>query len=216
MTHKGSVGLVDDTPTGHYFDVTPAATSSPRTVSLVLPDLTIDLTSDRGVFSGGQIDPGTRLLLLEAPRPDSAADTLLDLGCGYGAIATALAMRAPHATVWAVDVNERALELTRANATRLGLGNVRASTPDAVPADVRFDGIWSNPPVRIGKHRLHGMLVRWIARLGPGAHAYLVVQKNLGADSLQRWLVEQGSPTTRLRSRAGYRLLDVTRGPDPA
>ena len=202
---------MDDTPSGHYFDVTPDAPSARRMVRLDLPDLSVQLTTDSGVFSGDRIDPGTRLLLLEAPMPSSPMSNVLDLGCGYGPIAVALAKRTPSTRVWAVDVNERGVSLTADNAARLGLDNVVASVPDQVPGDLGFDAIWSNPPVRIGKHALHELLLTWLRRLQSDGHAYLVVQKHLGADSLQRWLADRGWPTTRLRSRAGYRLLDVSR-----
>jgi 16S rRNA (guanine1207-N2)-methyltransferase len=216
MAAKGSVGAVaQDPPGGHYFDVTPTARSAPRTVRLDLPDLSVELSADRGVFSAGRVDPGTRLLLLEAPRPSSSMTDVLDLGCGYGPITVALATRAPNTTVWGVDINERALHLTAENATRLGLDNVRAVMPHDVPSHVQLDGIWSNPPVRIGKVALHELLVSWLDRLRSDAHAYLVVQKHLGADSLQRWLGERGWPTERRRSRAGYRLLDVAREQAP-
>jgi 16S rRNA (guanine1207-N2)-methyltransferase len=161
------------------------------------------------VFSRGDIDPGTKLLLLEAPAPSPAGDAL-DLGSGYGPIALTLAHRAPGATVWAVDVNRRARDLTAANADAAGLGNVRAVGPDDIPDDVRFTTIWSNPPIRIGKPALHDLLGRWLPRLSPDGRAVLVVQKHLGADSLARWLTDQGFPTTRLQSRAGYRLLEVS------
>jgi 16S rRNA (guanine1207-N2)-methyltransferase len=203
----------DETPASHYFDTTPTTASRPRRVTLTLPDLAVELAADTGVFSADRVDPGTRLLLLEAPRPAAGATDLLDLGCGYGAIAVTLAHRAPGATVWAVDVNERAVERTRENATALGCTNVRAMTPDAVPADVRFDEIWSNPPVRIGKQRLHELLRTWLARLRPDGHAYLVVQKHLGADSLQRWLEGEGWRAHRIVSRAGYRVFDAHRAP---
>jgi 16S rRNA (guanine1207-N2)-methyltransferase len=179
-------------------------------VTLSLPDVELALTTDRGVFGGSSVDPGTKFLLLDGPRPDPAeAGDLLDLGCGYGPIALTLATRAPGATVWAVDVNERARALCAANAEAAGLANVQVTAPDEVPADVRFAAIWSNPPIRIGKAALHELLLEWLGRLAPGAPAHLVVQKHLGSDSLARWLTEQGHPTTKLRSRAGYRLLDV-------
>ena len=134
---------------GHYFDPSPSTPSSPGRVELVLPDLHATLTTDRGVFGGGAIDPGTKLLLLEAPFPPAAtAGHLLDLGCGYGPIAVALGRRAPGATIWAVDVNERARALCAANAAAAGLTNVKVAAPDEVPADIAFDGIWSNPPLR--------------------------------------------------------------------
>jgi 16S rRNA G1207 methylase RsmC len=160
------------------------------------------------VFSRDGVDAGTKLLLLEAPAPSPAGD-LLDLGCGYGPIAVTLARRAPAATVWAVDVNRRALALAAANATRAGATNVRVAEPDEVPAEIRFATIWSNPPIRIGKDALHELLERWLARLAPDGCAVLVVQKHLGADSLVRWLESSGHPTSRLQSRMGYRLLGV-------
>jgi len=194
-------------PEGHYFDQDPAVASDRRTVPLVLPDLSVTLTTDRGVFGRDAVDPGTKLLLLEGPPPPAEGD-LLDLGCGYGPIAVALARRAPAARVWAVDVNRRALELCATNAEAAGV-EVRAATPDEVPTDVRFAGIWSNPPVRIGKGALHALLVTWLERLAPDGRAALVVHRHLGADSLARWLAEQGWPATRMGSRMGYRLLEV-------
>ena len=194
-------------PEGHYFDQDPAVASDRRTVPLVLPDLSVTLTTDRGVFGRDAVDPGTKLLLLEGPPPPAEGD-LLDLGCGYGPIAVALARRAPAARVWAVDVNRRALELCATNAEAAGV-EVHAATPDEVPTDVRFAGIWSNPPVRIGKGALHALLVTWLERLAPDGRAALVVHRHLGADSLARWLAEQGWPATRIGSRMGYRLLEV-------
>lgn len=194
----------------HYFDESPSAHSAPASVRLLLPDLDLELATDRGVFAGAGVDPGTKLLLLDGPRPAPDADgDLLDLGAGYGPIACALASWAPAATVWAVEVNERARSLCATNAETAGLGNVRVVAPDEVPGDLRFDGIWSNPPIRIGKAALHDLLALWLGRLASGAAARLVVQKHLGSDSLQRWLIEQGWPTTRLRSSAGYRILEV-------
>ena len=201
---------------GHYFDAAPTAASHPRMVPLVLPDLTVDLQTDRAVFSAEHIDPGTKYLLLEVPAPPVTGHTL-DLGCGYGPIAVSLATRAPAATIWAVDVNERAVGLCAANAAALGLSNLRPSVAREdlphgdVPDDVRFGTIWSNPPIRVGKTALHALLAIWLPRLTDDGHAYLVVQKHLGSDSLQRWLIEQGWSAERLGSRAGFRILDVAR-----
>jgi 16S rRNA (guanine1207-N2)-methyltransferase len=197
-------------PPEHYFSPAPAAPSRPAEVRLDLPDRSFALRTDRGVFSAGRVDPGTKVLLLTAPGPPASGD-LVDLGCGYGPIALTMAARSPGATVWAVDVNERALELTRANAEAAGLGNVRAVRPDDVPDGVRVAALWSNPPVRVGKAALHDLLRTWLPRLDGGAHALLVVQKHLGADSLQRWLRDEGWAADRLASRMGYRVLDVSR-----
>ena len=179
-------------------------------MTLVLPDRTLALATDRGVFARGAVDAGTKLLLLEGPEPPAQGD-LLDLGCGYGPIACVLAARAPGATVWAVDVNERARGLCATNAATLGLGNVRVAAPDEVPADVGFTAIWSNPPIRIGKQALHTLLRTWLDRLVPQSTGHRVVQRHLGADSLAAWLVSLGWRVTRRASRHGYRVLDVSR-----
>ena len=198
----------------HYFDPEPEVESKPRTLHLRAGDLAFELQADRGVFGSRAIDLGTLTLLKEAPLPPPEGD-LLDLGSGYGPIAIALARRSPAARVWAVDVNERALELTRANASAAKTPNVVAGLPDDVPAEVRFVAIYSNPPVRVGKAPLHELLQRWLPRLAPGAAAYLVVQRNLGADSLAAWLAAEGWRVQRLKSKKGYRILEV-RAPLPS
>jgi 16S rRNA (guanine1207-N2)-methyltransferase len=192
----------------------PAAASRRQEVELTLRDLDrkVSLVTDRGVFAADRLDVGTRLLLDHGP-PVPAAGELLDLGCGYGPVAVALALRAPAARVWAVDVNERALGLCAENAAALGLppGRLRACTPDQVPHGLRFAGIWSNPPIRIGGTALHELLMSWLGRLDDGGAATLVVQKHLGADSLAAWLTQQGFAVQRLRAKQGYRILGVGR-----
>jgi 16S rRNA (guanine1207-N2)-methyltransferase len=177
-------------------------------VQLALPDFRASLLVDRGVFAAGSVDAGTVELLKSIPPPPQIGN-LLDLGCGYGPIACTLAHRSPGAVVWAVDVNDRAVGLTAANANRLGLPGVRAVTPDKVPASLTFDGIWSNPPIRIGKEALHGILCQWLPRLSADASAWLVVQRHLGSDSLAKWLSSEGYDVERAASRKGYRILRV-------
>ena len=192
----------------HYFSPAPAAPHRPGTVRVVLEGIYLELATDSGVFSPGRLDPGTRLLLDQAPPPSPAGD-LLDLGCGYGPMACVMALRSPGATVWGVDVNQRALALTAANADRAGLGNLRTATPSDPAVPRAFATIWSNPPIRIGKEALHELLRTWLARLEPGGQACLVVSRNLGADSLHRWLEGEGWQVTRRAARSGYRLLVV-------
>lgn len=194
--------------TEHYFTAQPATPSRPGSVTVDLADVRLELATDAGVFSHSRLDRGTRVLLETAPMPP-VRGPLLDVGCGYGPIALTLATRRRRLPVWAVDVNDRAVDLTRRNAATAGLGNVTACRPEDVPADVTFAGIYSNPPIRSGKAALHDLLATWLPRLRPDGLAYLVVARNLGSDSLARWLQEQGWPTSRLGSSAGYRVLEV-------
>ncbi|WP_150306671.1 class I SAM-dependent methyltransferase [Planctomonas psychrotolerans] len=199
----------------HYFTAAPESESKLRSVTVRLSGSTYELTTANGVFSPERIDAGTAVLLHSTPAPPSGGH-LLDLGCGWGPISLTLALESPGATVWAVDVNERALQLVRLNAQKLGLRNVNAVTPDNVPAEVRFATIWSNPPIRVGKAELHSMLERWLPRLEDDADAWLVVQRNLGSDSLHRWLSEtHGEVLTveRAATSKGYRVLRARRTP---
>ncbi|MFY1687962.1 class I SAM-dependent methyltransferase [Plantactinospora sp. WMMB782] len=197
----------------HYFSTEPATSADRRTVVFSVDGYDYSLTSSAGVFSADRLDPGTAVLLRKAELPGpGTGGVLLDLGCGYGPITCVLASRASTATVWAVDVNARARELTGENARQLGLADrVRVAAPDEVPADLTVDQIWSNPPIRVGKEELHGMLRRWLPRLAPDGVAWLVVARHLGGDSLQRWLVESGWRVERHASQKGYRILRVTR-----
>ena len=190
----------------HYFESPPPEAHAPGRVRLAIAGRTIDLATDAGVFSRAQLDPGTRVLLEVMPPPPPAGD-LLDLGCGYGPIALSMALQSPGAAVWAVDVNERARELCAANAAAAGAANVRVCEPSEVPAGIRFARIVSNPPIRIGKAAVHELLTGWLGRLRAGGEAYLVVQKHLGSDSLQRWLTDQGWVTRRVASRRAFRVL---------
>ncbi len=192
----------------HYF-MTPTGPEQRREVTAAVWGHQLTWQTATGVFSHDGLDHATAVLLRHAePREESR--TILDLGCGWGPVACSLAVHRPEAEVWAVDVNERAVELTRENAGRHGI-TVRAVLPDAVPDDLRFDEIWSNPPIRIGKEALHDLLLRWLPRLSDDGVAHLVVGKNLGADSLQRWLTTQGWSTERTASAKGFRVLTVRR-----
>jgi 16S rRNA G1207 methylase RsmC len=198
---------VDD----HYFTADPSVQFRRVPVRVEVWGRPIDLVSGSGVFAQGRLDVGTAVLFRETTPPETGR-VFLDLGCGYGVIAAALATSRPDAEVWAVDVNERAVLLAQENAAALGVADrLRAVTPEAVPEDLRFDEIWSNPPIRIGKQALHELLLTWLPRLADDGRAVLVVGKNLGADSLQRWLGEQGYPSTRLASAKGFRVLEVRR-----
>ncbi|MBN9140203.1 MAG: methyltransferase [Micrococcales bacterium] len=195
----------------HYFSASPSGDAVLRTISVRLAGRDLEVTTANGIFSPERVDVGTQVLLAHTPAPPPGGH-FLDLGCGWGPIALTLALESPRATVWAVDVNERALDLVRRNAEALGLDNVNVCRPEDVPDDVSFRTIWSNPPIRVGKNELHAMLSSWLPRLDAGSDAWLVVARNLGSDSLHRWLQgELPADFTVLRAATskGFRVLRV-------
>ena len=199
--------------TEHYFSELPGSELKFRQIRAALAGQVFELTTSNGIFSPERIDSGTQVLLANTP-PAPPGGHLLDLGCGWGPIALTLALQSPHATVWAVDVNSRSLDLVRRNAEAIGVTNVNAVTPEDVPADVSFVSIRSNPPIRVGKNELHGMLEFWLPRLDPESDAWLVVQRNLGSDSLHHWLegwLPADFTVSRAATNKGYRVLKVRR-----
>jgi 16S rRNA (guanine1207-N2)-methyltransferase len=194
-----------------YYSEQPSSTEVRRTIRAQIWGRELTLITASGVFAADGLDRGTAVLLRASPIPKDSP-RILDLGCGYGPIALAIAVHCPGAHVDAVDVNERALALCQDNALALGVADrVRVLRPEDADPNVRYDEIWSNPPIRIGKQALHELLLTWLARLAPSGVARLVVGKNLGADTLQRWLVEQGYSCERVGSAKGFRVLVVRR-----
>ena len=194
----------------HYFSADPSVAFQRTPVETEVWGHSMSLVSGSGVFARGRLDIGTSVLFRETEPPTGGR--ILDLGCGYGVIGLACALAAPEAAVTAVDVNQRAVLLANENAESLGVTErFRAVLPEEVAPDATFDEIWSNPPIRIGKAALHELLLTWLPRLAPEGRATMVVGKNLGADSLQRWLGEQGWPTERLASHKGFRVLETRR-----
>ena len=198
-------------PAEHYFSETPGKEFKPKEITVEINGQEVVVTTAGGIFSPDHIDLGTQVLLAHLDEAPPSGD-ILDIGCGWGPIAVALASHSPKATIWAIDVNERSLELTKANAARLGLKNIKVCKPEDVPSDIEFTGIWSNPPIRVGKDALHEILLSWLPRLRVSADAYLVVQKNLGADSLHRWLdaeLPADFSTIRVDTAKQFRVLRV-------
>jgi 16S rRNA G1207 methylase RsmC len=203
--------VMSDRP-DHYFTAEPATPQERRRIRVRLDGQELELTTARGVYSPARLDPGTAVLLAGAPDP-SPTGQLLDIGCGWGPLSIALALRSPGAHVWGVDVNRRALQLAALNAETAGVGNVTFCEPEEVPEELHFATIWSNPPIHVGKAALHAILGRWLPRLADDGIAHLVVQKHLGSDSLQKWINAQewGLTCTRLSSAKAFRILEVRR-----
>jgi 16S rRNA G1207 methylase RsmC len=176
----------------HYFSETPLGDFKPREIEVVLAGAPRSVLTAGGVFSPEHLDRGTEILLRTIAREGgSGSGPILDIGCGWGPIALSAALSDGEREVWAIDVNERSRELTRQNAKRLGINTLHVAAPEDVPAGLQFTEIRSNPPIRVGKEVLHGILRQWLPRLVSGGSAYFVVAKHLGADSLQRWIAAE-------------------------
>ncbi|MFC5369904.1 class I SAM-dependent methyltransferase [Arcanobacterium bovis] len=201
----------------HYFSTQPSTAGNDHQFDLAIRGRNYQIRTQDGVFSAHGLDKGSAVFLSKVPQPDLGPHSLaVDLGCGWGPITLALASEAPHSTVLGVDVNERSMNLARENADQAQLSNVTIEESTAALSRLRQEGrtidlLWSNPPIRIGKAELHQLLSNWFALLSSDGVAYIVVQKNLGADSLARWITEQGYTVQKVGSAKGFRVFEIRR-----
>ncbi|MDO5723471.1 MAG: methyltransferase [Flaviflexus sp.] len=192
----------------HYFSAQPLTPDERYERDVTIDGTEYSILASPGVFSPGRLDKGTRVLLKYAPEPPDEG-LLVDLGCGWGPLSLALATACPEARVLAVDVNERARELTRLNAERAGLTNIEVCGPQEgleIARETGVRGLWSNPPVRIGKQHMRDLLMDWLSLVT--GESILVIAKNLGADSHAAFLADTFE-VARLGSSGGFRVLSV-------
>ena len=194
------------------FTSQPQAPSAPREVACEFGGREWRFRTDRGVFSQGRVDPGTRLLLRTVTLPDAAR--FVDWGCGYGPVGLCLAARHPQATAVLVDVNLRAVRLARHNAFRHDLVNVQVIAADGLTClrgGKVLDAVVSNPPIRAGRTTLRRLFAETAQRLRLGGSLWVVVRTKQGARSLARDLTELVGPTDTLARGGGYRVLRALR-----
>lgn len=194
----------------HYFSANPSAEQKLTNVEFSVADQLFNLQAAAGTFSSGRLDKGTAVLLSLADELPQEG-RILDLGCGWGPIGIAIAKLASASQVWGVDVNARSVALANQNAKKLQLTNFQAVLSENLPSDLRFDEIWSNPPIRIGKKALHELLTKYLAVLTDQGRALLVVQKQLGAESLLKWLAAQypAKRVSRVLTDRGYWVIEL-------
>ena len=195
----------------HYYTRTPQSASRPAECSFTYRGVDLVFETDAGVFSRGEVDTGTRLLL-EA-LPEDMHGEILDLGCGWGVIGISIARKWPETQVTMADVNTRALELSRKNAKR-NRAEVICAESDGMEAlaDRNFDAVVTNPPIRAGKQVIYKMFADAAQRLKPGGALYLVIRKQQGAESCIRYLETIYEKVEKLDKSGGFWVLKAHNG----
>ncbi len=189
----------------HYYSEKPASAHAPRAFTLEANGRTLSITTDAGVFSKAHLDTGTELLLKALPGAFSGR--ALDLGCGWGPVGLTMAVRWPGAEIVLADINERAVGLAKQNlsANRLSAQVLQSDGFANVPG--AFDLIATNPPIRAGKAVIYRLFEEAAARLTPGGALYIVMRKQQGAESAQRFLEGLFEPVEVVERGGGFRVL---------
>ncbi len=192
--------------TEHYYTSEPQSASRPEQFTTELRGHTLKFLTDRGVFARGRIDFGSELLIEHVQTAPDAK--VLDIGCGYGPIGLSLAKESPAREVSLVDVNKRAVALTKKNAQLNQIDNVRIFESDLFErvTDKDYDLIVTNPPVRAGKRVVYALFEQSAAHLRPGGELWLVIQKKQGAPSAYKKLSACFSDVQEVAKKKGYRL----------
>lgn len=202
----------DFTLSNHYYSKQPEVASSKQQHEWGLRGFKLKLTTDAGVFSKTGVDYGSQVLINAMDFAPNAS--VLDVGCGYGPIGITAAKLAPEGHVTMIDINERAVELSKANAKRNGVDNVTVLQSDLYEAvqHMRFDCIISNPPIRAGKSTVHRIFEEGHALLNAGGSMWIVIQKKQGAPSAKAKLEELFDRVEEVTKDKGYRIFKAVKG----
>lgn len=190
----------------HYFSQTPSSNHSIQHFTISHAGRMLRFETDAGVFSKGHLDQGTALLL--SALPDRFSGHALDLGCGWGAVGVCLAAQWPDAQITMLDINERAVALSRKNLDSNGLSaSVHQSDGLALWKGAPFDLIATNPPIRAGKAVVYRLFEESVQHLSPGGALYVVIRKQQGADSAKKHLAALLDPVEVVARGGGFRVL---------
>ena len=191
--------------TEHYYSEKPGVAHDEREVIYQALGMRFACVTDAGVFSRDGLDMGTRILLEALPELHGR---ILDLGCGWGPVGAALGKRYPDAQLVLTDVNSRAAELAARNLAANGVTNATVVQGDGFAAvEGEFDAIVLNPPIRTGKAVIYAMFADAAAHLSPGGALYIVIRKQQGAESAQKYLSTIYGDVERIAREKGYWVL---------
>ena len=191
-----------------YYTADPSSESRPVPCAFPYRGHGLNFMTDAGVFSKGELDQGTRLLLDALPE---LSGDVLDLGCGWGAIGVSIAKANPACRVVMADVNRRALQLSRDNLERnMTTAEVMESDGMAAVLDRSFDAVITNPPIRAGKQVIYKMFADSAAHLKQGGALYLVIRKQQGAESCVKYLKTLFVQVEKLDKSGGFWVLKAS------
>lgn len=190
----------------HYYSSTPQSESEPKWITFDLENTSLKLKTDRGVFSKGSVDFGSKLLIESFVFPDMDG-SLLDVGCGYGVIGISIAKRYPDHELTMVDINERAVSLASENAIHNGIKAHVFQSNIYEKVYGKFAVILSNPPIRAGKDVVHKILDDAMGHLLPGGELWIVIQKKQGAPSALKKLEETYDVVDVVKRSKGYYII---------
>ena len=192
----------------HYYSKKPQVESKPRQFKFTLRGFVLSFETDTGVFSKNEVDFGSRVLIETFEMPNLEG-VVLDVGCGYGPIGLSIAKSYADRTIYMVDINERAVTLSKKNAEVNGIQNVHIFESDGLSAvnDVRAAAILTNPPIRAGKDTIFKFYDEAYERLVESGELWVVIQKKQGAPSTVSKLEEKFSEVEVVEKKKGYWII---------
>lgn len=194
----------------HYYSQTPTSESRPVSASFSYRGHNLTLMTDAGVFSRGELDSGTRILL-EA-LPEKLSGRILDLGCGWGPVGICVGLENPEAQIVFSDVNERALALTKDNAAKYKIDGTFIQSDGFTSIKGDFDCVITNPPIRTGKQVIYQMFADAQAHLVENGELYIVIRKQQGAESAKKYLQTLFPDVSVIDKSGGYWIIRCIKG----
>ncbi|MBM7606505.1 16S rRNA (guanine1207-N2)-methyltransferase [Metabacillus crassostreae] len=192
----------------HYYSEKPTVESDRKKWSFMLKGHNFTFQSDRGVFSKNEVDFGSRLLIDSFSLSEVDGD-ILDVGCGYGPIGLSVAKHYDR-HVDMIDINERAIELAKDNATLNSIKNVeifQSNLFEKIKEGRKYAAILTNPPIRAGKVVVHSIFKESFTHLVERGELWIVIQKKQGAPSTIELLEGLFSEVEVVVKKKGYYII---------
>ena len=186
----------------HYYSADPASGHKYQTAEWTYRGHALRFTTDAGVFSKGEVDYGTQVLL--KALPEEMNGRILDLGCGWGAVGVSVGKIHPGCDIMMSDVNRRALELSEKNAKANGVSVQIMESDGLENVPGYFDYIITNPPIRAGKQVIYKMFSDSAKKLAANGQLYLVIRKQQGAESALKYLKTIFSEVDTIEKNGGF------------
>ena len=194
----------------HYYSQNPTSQSRPVSASFSYRGHDLTLMTDAGVFSRGELDNGTRILL--DALPEELSGRILDLGCGWGPVGICVGLENPSAQIVFSDINERALALTQKNAEMYHINGTFVQSDGFTALDGTFDCVITNPPIRTGKQVIYQMFADANQHLTLGGSLYIVIRKQQGAESAKKYLQTLFPDVSVIDKSGGYWIIRCIKG----
>jgi len=191
----------------HYYSEKQTSALKIKKINAFLRGNKLEFFTASGIFSKDRIDKGTVILINSCIINDNWS--ILDLGCGYGAVGISINKSFPKTSITISDINERALKLAEMN---VKINNINNDSIKIIKSDgfnkikEKFNTILVNPPQTAGKDICFKLISDSKNHLKEKGLLQLVARHNKGGEVLSKNMKQVFGNVAEITKKSGYRV----------